>query len=169
VQPGGADLQPRALRWLAQREHSRSELRAKLLRAAARIAQKDQAATDDDASALQTRIDALLDRLQAEGLLSEQRFAESRVRTRALARGARRIEAELAQHGVQLDDAARSALQATELSRALALWQRRFGAPADDARERARQQRFLLARGFPADVVRQVLRRAGMSDTTDDT
>ena len=48
-------------------------------------------------------------------------------------------------------------LRATELERARAVWQKKFGAPAADAAARARQARFLAARGFAADVVRRVL------------
>ena len=48
-------------------------------------------------------------------------------------------------------------LRATELERARAVWQKKFGAPAADTAARARQARFLAARGFAADVVRRVL------------
>jgi regulatory protein len=55
----------------------------------------------------------------------------------------------------------RERLRETELERARAIWQRKYGdraaAPADPA-ERARQMRFLIARGFSADVVRRVVR-----------
>jgi regulatory protein len=144
-------LKARALRWLAQREHSRIELRRKLLRAAARA---DPPLGDAAA------VDALLDWLVAERHLSEARFVESRVHARAARFGTRRIAHELAQHGTALDPAAAQQLAATELARARALWQRRFGstpAPADAA-TRARQMRFLAGRGFAADVIRRVVR-----------
>jgi len=38
------------------------------------------------------------------------------------------------------------------------VWLKKFGQPAQDPRERAKQARFLLTRGFSADVVSQVLR-----------
>jgi regulatory protein len=44
-----------------------------------------------------------------------------------------------------------------DLSAARAVWRKKFGALPADAKERARQQRFLLGRGFPADVVRRVV------------
>ena len=51
-------------------------------------------------------------------------------------------------------------LRDSELQRAAQLWQRKFGAVAQDARERARQMRFLAGRGFSADVIRRVVRGA---------
>lgn len=149
-------LQARALGWLAQREHSRVELRRKLQRLAG-------ASVADAAE----QIEGLLDALQAEGLLSEPRFIESRVRARALGHGARRIEHELAQHGLKLAPAQQQQLHDSELQRAAALWQRRFGRTAVDARERARQARFLAGRGFGGDVIRRVLRGAGASRDED--
>lgn len=176
-------LHARALVWLGQREHSRAELRSKLLRAA-RAAQRreragadgaaarvpgtdaainDAAAPEDDEAetAIAARVERLLDALQAEGLLSEQRFVESRVRVRAAGHGARRIEHELARHGLKLPAAQQQALRDSELQRAAALWRRRFGSAASDERERARQARFLAGRGFSGEVIRRVLARAG--------
>ena len=48
----------------------------------------------------------------------------------------------------------------TEQARAFEVWRRRFQAPPADAHERARQSRFLLARGFEAAVVQRVLKQA---------
>jgi regulatory protein len=53
-------------------------------------------------------------------------------------------------------------LRSSELDRARAVWQGRFGAVPADARERARQMRFLAGRGFSAEVIRSVV--AGPSD-----
>ena len=46
----------------------------------------------------------------------------------------------------------------TEQARAWALWQQRFGQPASDARERARQARFLIGRGFAPSLVARIVR-----------
>ena len=161
-------LPARALGWLAQREHSRSELRRKLLRvlrqqyeAAARTGADATEAPDelapDDAAA---RVDALLDKLQLQGLLSEARFIESRVRVRAPGLGTKRIQMELAQHGLRLPAQPLQQLRDTELQRATQLWRRKFGGVAADARERARQMRFLAGRGFSGEVIRRVLAAA---------
>lgn len=161
-----ASLEARALGWLAQREQSRSELRRKLLRLARRR-QQDAGAGDGDA-ALRNEVEALLDRLQALQLLSDQRFVESRVRVRAERFGTRRIECELAQHGLQIDDATAARLRDSEWQRALRLWQRRFGAPAADRAETLRQMRFLAGRGFAADVVQRVVRQGADADDLGD-
>jgi regulatory protein len=141
----GASLQARALRWLANREHSRHELRAKLLRAAD---------GDDDAAA---QVDALLDQLAAHGWLNERRFVESRVNARQARFGNRRIENELRQHGLALDAAAAAQLRASELARAREVWRKKFGQRASDTAGHAKQMRFLLARGFSSAVVHKVV------------
>ena len=146
-------LQARALGWLAQREQSRSELRRKLLRAALQTQDTEAEPADDIAG----QIERLLDALQAQGLLSEERFVESRVRVRAPGLGTRRIQMELARHGLKLPAQPLQQLRDSELQRATQLWQRRFGASAQDARERARQMRVLASRGFSGEVIRRVL------------
>ncbi|WP_058615915.1 recombination regulator RecX [Tepidimonas taiwanensis] len=133
----------RALRALARREYTRAEL-------ARRLAPH---ASDADALA------AVLDACAARGWLDEQRAAEAHVRRRGEAMGSARLRAELRERGVSGEalDAALQPLAATEAERARALWTRRFGAAPRDAAERARQMRFLAARGFAADVVRRTV------------
>ncbi len=164
-------LKARAVQWLAMREHSRLELRRKLLAQGAkerRLAAAEQRAVGDvspsesvetvDAEAFAHSVEALLDQLAAQGLLNEQRFVESRLRLRAPKHGNQRIRAELSQHGVQLTSSQRAALTDSEHLRAFQLWSRRFGAvAADDPAERSRQMQFLARRGFSADVVRRVV------------
>lgn len=156
-------LKTRALQALALREHSRSELRGKLLRRAGRQA----TGPAPGAQALgpgpnADEVDALLDALQAQGLLSPERFIESRVHARSARFGNRRIQAELAQHGLQLDTQTAEILRASELERARAVWFRRYGmrppeAPLEAA-DVARQMRFLAARGFSPEVIRRVVK-----------
>jgi regulatory protein len=47
-----------------------------------------------------------------------------------------------------------------EVDEAQALWQRRFGAPPVDQRDKARQVRFLQARGYSLSTALAVLRKA---------
>jgi regulatory protein len=49
------------------------------------------------------------------------------------------------------------AMRSTELERALMVWRKKFGAPPSDASERGKQVRFLVSRGFAAEVVRRVV------------
>ncbi len=152
-------LQARALGWLAQREQSRAELRRKLLRVALQPAPgvADEAELEVNAEQAAAQVEQLLDRLQTQGLLSEERFVESRVRLRAPALGTRRIQMELARHGLKLPAQPLQQLRDSELERAAQLWRRKFGTAAQDARDRARQARFLAARGFSGEVIRRVL------------
>lgn len=147
-------LKARALRLLAQRDHSRSELRRKLLphaQAACTIA-------DPPVDAPGPCLDKLLDWLEAHRYLSQERFIESRVHARQARFGNLRIQHELAQHGLALDAAGQQALKGSELQRAQAVWRRKFEAPADTSADRARQMRFLAGRGFSAEVIRRVVR-----------
>lgn len=136
-------LKGRALRLLSQREHSRAELERKLAR---HVQEGDDLA-------------AVLDDLQAKGFISEERALASVLHRRAPRLGAARLRQELLAKGL---GAARvrealAELASSEPDRAQALWERRFGAAPSDAREWARQARFLAARGFAAEVVRRVV------------
>jgi regulatory protein len=137
-------LKGRALRLLGNREHSRTELERKL------------SEYEQEPGQLQR----VLDELQAKGFIDEQRVVDSVLHRRAPRLGASRIRQELQGKGVPpaLVAQAVTALRATELQRARDVWRRRFGAAPGDAKERARQARFLAARGFSGDVIRRVLK-----------
>ena len=151
-----AQLRARALACLAQREHSRLELRRKLLAALQRAAERAEEPPPEDGEA---RVDALIEQLLAQGLLSEQRYIDSRLRSRAPRLGARRLVAELAQQGLKPAGETWDELQASEPERAQALLLRRFGdEPPTDLKELARRQRFLIGRGFAPDLVQKLLK-----------
>ena len=146
----GPSLKGRALRYLAAREHSRAELQAKLAR---------HAGDDEDPGA----VARVLDELAAKGFIDEARVAESLLHRRAGRLGGARVMQELRAKGLPdevLADAAER-LRGTELARAREVWRRKFGQPPRDAAERARQLRFLGARGFSGDVARRALGGAG--------
>ena len=143
-----------ALRLLARRDYSRSEL-------AQRLRARGLHAND---------IDATLDDFERLGYLSDARYAQAVVSHRAGRFGRRAIARDLHDKGIA-KDAASDALEALagrdELADATALWQQRFGTPPIDARDKARQVRFLLARGFSASTALRVLRAAGVSGDAD--
>lgn len=161
-------LKAKALQMLAQREQSVAELRRKLMHHA--LAMQQSADVDvavpqnqDDATpaapAVAEHVESVIAWLIEHRHLSEERFIESRVHVRASRFGSLRIRQELAQHGLSLDAESALQLQDTEEERARAVRHRKFGeAPPADASARARQGRFLMQRGFSADVVRKVLR-----------
>ncbi len=137
-------LKGRALRFLSQREHSRLELERKL-------APHEETPGD---------LARALDELQAKGFISEQRVADSVVHRRAAKLGAARVRQELQAKGLDaaIVKSAVEALRTTEQARAREVWRRKFGELAPDAHERARQMRFLAARGFAPEVIGRVVR-----------
>jgi regulatory protein len=144
----GLSLLARAIGYLSRREHSRAEL-ARKLQPHAVNAGEDEAA-----------IEQLLDQLVAKGLLSDERFAASLTHRRGQRYGTARVMMELRQQGVapEVLANAQSALKDTELDRAREVWRRKFGEPAESPADRARQLRFLQARGFSSAVCYRVVR-----------
>ncbi|MBL0038687.1 MAG: recombination regulator RecX [Nitrosomonadales bacterium] len=137
-------LHTRAIKYLVRREHSRAELHAKLLL---------KATPDDD-------VDRILDELAARGWLSDSRAAEQLVRMRRNRFGMQRIAHELRQKGIGEDliNDALPQMRDTELEAARNIWQRKFGIVPEDAKEKAKQLRFMQSRGFMSDVIFKVLR-----------
>lgn len=138
----------RAVGLLSRREHSRRELRQKLIQ---RGVEADEA-------------EAAIERLGESGLQDDGRFAQSLIRQRSAAGyGPRYIEAELATHHIG-DAEAAAALEElapdwTEI--AADLLQRRFPAGLDDPRARRRAQALLIRRGFDGECIRAAMARCG--------
>lgn len=143
--PQGRSLKGRALAFLSRREHSRVELAKKLAPHAESPEQLEQ----------------LLDALERDQWLSTPRFAESVIHRKSAKLGNARLLQELRQHQVDEQTLATTAasIKETEAERALALWLRKFGQTPTDAKDYARQMRFLLSRGFPAGIVQKILGR----------
>ena len=139
-------LKGRALRLLSQREHSRTELERKL-------------APHEEVPG---ELAKALDELQAKDFINEDRVIESVVHRRSGKLGAARVKQELAAKGLSGEAvvAAMAGLRESEFSRALAVWRKKFDHPAADPNERAKQIRFLMTRGFNAEVVRKIVQGA---------
>ncbi|MEW6165788.1 MAG: recombination regulator RecX [Pseudomonadota bacterium] len=143
-----SDLRRRAVSLLARREHTRAELARKLA---------SHGTTEE--------IDTVLNELARTGLQSDARFAASYIRCQATRLGAARLRQTLRAKGVadELIDIGVGELP-DELARARAVWAKKYAAPPADAREWAKQARFLQGRGFSAVTIRKLLKDTGDMD-----
>ena len=134
----------RALGYLSRREYSRAELSRKLMPYV------------EEVEALRQ----LLDGLERDGWLSDARFADSVVHRRVDRFGTDRITDELRRHGVDGDLIGRIAasLRGSEAQRARAVWEKKFGVLPSTLTERAKQARFLVARGFSRHAIAELFR-----------
>jgi regulatory protein len=138
-------LKGTAIRLLARRDYGRTELAQRLSRGGAAVEE----------------IEAVLDEMAALGFLSDERYAELLVRQKQGRYAKRAIAQTLKERGLDREtaEAALSTLEtADEADEALALWRKRFNAPPQDERERNRQMRFLLSRGYSMAVAFKVLK-----------
>lgn len=144
-------LRARALQYLARREYSRAELRGKLL--------PHVQIENDFEQAQPIDLEALLDDLTARGWLSDARATTQFIHAKRNRFGTQRITHELHQRGIsdELIAAELPALKASELETARDVWQRKFGTLPQDAKEKAKQMRFLQSRGFGFEVIFKVL------------
>ena len=140
----GPDTRARnsAMRLLARREHSRAELRGKLV---GRGFENDS-------------VEELLQGLEDQDLLSDERFAMSLIASRAeTGYGPKRIDLELRNRGVS-EELARETLAKAEVNweeRVTDQAARKFGSdPAQTFPEWARRARYLERRGFGQDAIR---------------
>lgn len=134
------------MRLLAIREHSTSELARKL---------GQKGFTDDE-------VVPLLETLEQENLLSNERFTESFIHSRQQrGSGPLKIKKELQQHQIPTElIVAYLEPQSREWTQAAArVREKKFGsALPEDFKERLRQSRFLEYRGFSHEQIRAVLR-----------
>lgn len=137
-------IQQQAITLLSRREYSARELQQKLT-----------------ASHPVEAVDEVLQSLQQQGLQSDERFARVWTRHRLLqGYGPVRVQAELRQKGVDSELIQQSLANEDFdwFEQARQVHQRKFGARrARDAKEKARQMRFLQYRGFTGDQIRHAL------------
>ena len=139
-------LKGRALRLLSGREQSRAELERKL-----RTHEEEPG-----------QLEAVLNELEAKDFISPTRVIESVINRRQAKMGASRIKRELQGKGLDPDTVveAMDGLKATELERAREVWRKKFDSKTDagsSPADKAKQMRFLAARGFGSDVIRRVM------------
>lgn len=133
-----------AMNLLARREHGHVELARKL-----RLRGADT-----------EMIEVELQRLTDDGLLSEQRYLESYIRSRANeGRGPMRIREELTQRGLARELVEYALAEAVNdwPAQMEDLWRRRFSGRVVDLKDKAKQSRFLAQRGYAVDDIRRLL------------
>jgi len=138
-------LRAQAMRFLARREHSREELRRKLL---PKVEEGEN-------------LEAILDELAAKGWLSDARYAEHTARAKARRYGPLKVAHYLKSRGVDEEAIAAGVRAAGEDGTANleAIWKTRFRHSPSDERERARQVRFLQGRGFALEAIFRFLKQ----------
>lgn len=137
-------LNARAFDALSRREYSRQELMRKL----------------EPWAENETVLRQLLDKLQVEGYLSDQRYVDARLHAKQTRYGSQKILYELRTQGIDeplLVEAA-ATLQVTEMERARAVWEKKFTELPHTQADRAKQWRYLQTRGFATDIIRRVIR-----------
>lgn len=149
--PEPGTLRERALGLLARREHSRAELTRKL----------------ETAGFAREEIGVLLDTFEAKNWLSDQRFAESYVADHRARAGSIKLAYDLRQRGVadSIIAGVLSDNRDSELERAQAIWQKKFGTAPSNAAEKAKHIRFMQSRGFSSEVIRQTMSNPHQSDS----
>jgi regulatory protein len=137
-------LKAQAVRLLARREYARDDLQQRLI---AKGAARDE-------------VVAVLDELSSQGLLSNERFAHALVAQKSGSYSRRSIRGELKRKGVSGEaiEGALSDAPVDDEAAMRALWQRRFGTPPANDREKARQIRFLQSRGFELSAIFKMLK-----------
>jgi regulatory protein len=140
-----ADIRLAAMNLLARREHSTRELFRKLT---ARFGEPEL-------------VEEQIQRLTDERLQSDQRFAESFVRQRALrGKGPLRLRQEMRERGISDPDIERALTEADIDWQAVAadVLVKKFGSvKASDLKEKARRNRFMQYRGFGDEHYRSSL------------
>lgn len=140
-------VKQQAIRFLSRREYGRAELAQRLLRSGA-----DQG-----------EVDAALDELERLGLLSDERFAEALVRRKQGKYSKRAITMQLKEQGIDQNIIGVTLATLDEVSEedeAFTLWQQRFGKLPEDEKEKNKQCRFLIARGYSPSLFFKVIKRA---------
>jgi regulatory protein len=138
------ELRARALRLLARREHSRTELERKL----------------GPHSGSSELVAGVLEALVQKKQLSDERYVEERARSLSRKYGAVRIRQDLKARGVDKETIDRISSEG-DLERARAILTRKYREPAATREERAKRMRFLQSRGFSSEIIFKLLSARG--------
>lgn len=146
----GQRLRSTAFALLAKREHSRQELKSKLLLY----------------GASPEELEPLLAELTGNDYQSDERMAGMLVRANMRkGRGPARIQQELKKHHIEAELAEEDIEQVNWLQQAMELRMRKFGEELPiEQKEKARQVRFLQYRGFNLDICFKAITKNSLDD-----
>ena len=146
----GQRLRSTAFALLAKREHSKQELKSKLLLY----------------GASPEELEPLLAELTGNDYQSDERMAGMLVRANMRkGRGPARIQQELKKHHIEAELAEEDIEQVNWLQQAMELRMRKFGEELPiEQKEKARQVRFLQYRGFNLDICFKAITRNSLDD-----
>ncbi|MGE1562808.1 regulatory protein RecX [Pantoea septica] len=152
-------LLDRAMRILAQRDHSEAELRRKLQQSVQRAAFIQQ---NDPEIITDAQLDKVIGWCEENGWINEARFTERFIQSRSRkGYGPQRIRLELGQKGIARPEID-MAMEACEIdwgACAAQLAERKFGLPLPtEWKAKAKVQRFLQAKGFFMEDIQSVFR-----------
>ncbi|MCC2625113.1 MAG: recombination regulator RecX [Burkholderiales bacterium] len=139
------NLKNKALDFLSRRDYGYHELYVKL--------QKYSEDLDE--------IKQVLDDLKHKNFLSEERFISNYLRSKQSKYGLKKIRYDLLQKNVDaniLEEVLANNHTSDEYEVAYNIWQRKFGMPATENKERLKQIRFLQSRGFSPDVITKIIK-----------
>lgn len=182
-------IKAKILSYLATREYTRAELERKVMswlrqQAQEKVKKKEAWRADwdarpddmngntldmchvwDEQQALED-VQVILDEFEKKGWISDKRFVESLLNQKGQRFGCQRLKQELDQKGVDetLVQEALTEMRSTEFERACEVWTRKFKVLPADTKEYGKQMRFLVYRGFAAEVVRRVLQGGWKED-----
>ena len=148
-----SNLKSKALYFLARREYAYQELFTKLKKY-----------SDDDEA-----ITSALNEMIKLGYLCEQRYIETYLSSKSTKYGLLNIKHNLNQKTAnpQLVAEIINAAAIDEYNTARELWRKKFGTPATDKTQLAKQIRFLLSRGFSYSLIKKVINSASLNDEED--
>ncbi|HQT25897.1 MAG TPA: regulatory protein RecX [Burkholderiales bacterium] len=133
------ELRQKALRFLARREYSRSELKFRL--------------------GEEEGVEALLDELEEEGWLSDVRYVDQILNARLGRYGREHVLHELRSKGISEDliSSAIPRIMESEGEALKSVWEKKFGKLPVDRKELGKQVRFLQSRGFSLDEILKLI------------
>lgn len=140
-------LKKRALYYLSKREYTRLELSNKL------SAYANKLEIDDN------NLDNLLDDLEKNNWLSDQRFLEQFIHEKKKKFGPKKIAYELQIRGIDTSIIEKSLIKLKEEGYSLIkkIWEKKFNTVPKTKEDKLKQIRFLQSRGFDLSLIHQII------------